>query len=376
MNSLTLYEYSQLFTIIETLLFGLSLMLIGNKKVRNDRQLKVIKWVATGVLLIVATFTCIQFIFKMSINYPSVDTALNITMLYIITILLAIAFIPIANEAHLTRMRSLITLGVFITCDILIWLSTAFESSIAMLLTFTSLSLYFIELVRILLVFFSSYKNLKKNRDKHDIESETHYTYLNLLVQCIGLLSLFALLYVFLVLLSNKAKAFHNFAMLFAWGFLYLSILDPIINHNNLNFSESIQTNKNTKDSATKTSPQVTTAATSPYPNLGAKVERWVASGEFCQQGITMVQIAELFGTNRTYLSRYINSQYGCNFNTWLTRLRINEAKRKMTDSPTLSLEEIATHVGFSTKSHFIASFKSIEGITPGAWREQQDIKD
>ena len=84
-----------------------------------------------------------------------------------------------------------------------------------------------------------------------------------------------------------------------------------------------------------------------------------------------MNQVAEQLGTNRTYLSRYINDTSGCNFNSWLTRLRIEEAKRLLISSPTLSLDKIAMKVGFASKSHFMSSFKSFVGTTPGRWREQ-----
>lgn len=84
-----------------------------------------------------------------------------------------------------------------------------------------------------------------------------------------------------------------------------------------------------------------------------------------------MAQVAQQLGTNRTYLSRYINGCYNCNFNAWLTRLRIDEARRLLVASPTLSIEKVSMALGFSSKSQFINSFKAQEGIPPGQWREQ-----
>ena len=88
-----------------------------------------------------------------------------------------------------------------------------------------------------------------------------------------------------------------------------------------------------------------------------------------------MIQMAQLLSTNRTYLSQYINTRYGCSFNTWLTQLRLTEAKRLLASSPTLPIDSIAKMTGFASKSHFINSFKASERITPGKWRENNTGK-
>ena len=73
---------------------------------------------------------------------------------------------------------------------------------------------------------------------------------------------------------------------------------------------------------------------------------------------------------NRTYLSNYINSTYGLNFNLWINHLRIEEAKQLMGQTPKRSLSEIAERIGFTDLAHFSKQFKLQEGVSPSEWRK------
>lgn len=78
-------------------------------------------------------------------------------------------------------------------------------------------------------------------------------------------------------------------------------------------------------------------------------------------------------GTNKLYMSRYINRKYEVNFSTLITRLRLSEAKEYMLAHPNVKQEE-ALHSGFSSSSYFSKVFSREEGITPVLWRKAQAV--
>ena len=98
---------------------------------------------------------------------------------------------------------------------------------------------------------------------------------------------------------------------------------------------------------------------------------KWLAEKRYLTTQLTIDDLAAEMGTNKLYMSRYINNKYGVNFSTWITNLRISEAKEYMQEHPELKQEEVAFHSGFSSSSYFSKVFSRMEGVTPAAWRKE-----
>lgn len=105
---------------------------------------------------------------------------------------------------------------------------------------------------------------------------------------------------------------------------------------------------------------------------IAEKVAEWVDKHGYRQAGITIKMLSKELGINRTYLSNFINEMYGTNFNGWINELRVKEAKKKMCESPELSLSEVADFVGFADSAHFSKQFKQNEGVSPSVWRKNK----
>lgn len=217
--------------------------------------------------------------------------------------------------------------------------------------------------MRIIFAFAISYKKLVNQSNQLNPDERFELSYLNLIWRCVMLLSVFALLYAFLVMWSDDALAIFNFASLALWAYVFITVANLIINYPNA-MDTTVITPSHTPDN------EKVNDTSGNLSELDSKIDRWISTRAYCHQGITMTQVAKQLGTNRTYLSRIINSNYGCNFNTWLTRLRIEEAKNLLASSPTLTIEKISQQTGFTSKSQFMRNFKAQEGITPGQWRE------
>lgn len=81
-----------------------------------------------------------------------------------------------------------------------------------------------------------------------------------------------------------------------------------------------------------------------------------------------LVDLQAVLPMNRTYLSQFIHSEFGCNFYLFVNRYRIEEAKRLMADNPDMKMAEISASCGFSSPSVFSRTFTSIAGQSPSEW--------
>lgn len=91
------------------------------------------------------------------------------------------------------------------------------------------------------------------------------------------------------------------------------------------------------------------------------------------QNDLKISYISQVLCTNRTYVSKLINDEFGCSFNDFVNRYRVEEAKKlilKDADRRVI-LEEVAELSGFSSSGSLIRVFKQIEGVTPGVYREK-----
>ncbi len=97
---------------------------------------------------------------------------------------------------------------------------------------------------------------------------------------------------------------------------------------------------------------------------------KWIAEKEFCRNKLTVQSVALELGTNRRYLSIYINNNYQCNFREWISNLRVIEVKRILSEERNVSISLAAERAGFLSLTSFTNIFTSIEGISPSKWLE------
>jgi AraC-like DNA-binding protein len=79
-------------------------------------------------------------------------------------------------------------------------------------------------------------------------------------------------------------------------------------------------------------------------------------------------------GTNRTYLSNFINKNYAVNFSVFVNRYRVEDAKKFLAneEGTLYSLEVVGEKCGFGSYNNFIRVFREMEHVTPGRYRDLQ----
>ncbi|WP_336732655.1 helix-turn-helix domain-containing protein [Chryseobacterium sp. VD8] len=102
--------------------------------------------------------------------------------------------------------------------------------------------------------------------------------------------------------------------------------------------------------------------------HLKSKFNEFEKNNRFLEKGITAGKLAIEFGTNATYISQFMNEYLGCNFNTYINKLRIDYATEKMYNNKLwlkYSVEDIALACGFSNRQSFSNLFYEQNGIRP-----------
>lgn len=91
---------------------------------------------------------------------------------------------------------------------------------------------------------------------------------------------------------------------------------------------------------------------------------------------LSVFELAELLGTNKTYISVSINNVLKKNFRQFINEYRIEEAKKILLDSnfDHYSIDGIAQLVGFSSKSTFNQAFKKFTDLTPTEFKREQSL--
>ena len=105
---------------------------------------------------------------------------------------------------------------------------------------------------------------------------------------------------------------------------------------------------------------------------LRAKIEDTMAHcTEIYSSDFSAQQLAEAIGEHYKKVSQIINECYGCNFNAFINKYRVQEACRRMADRQNfgnLTIEGLGQSVGFKSRSTFINAFKANTGLTPSEY--------
>ena len=106
------------------------------------------------------------------------------------------------------------------------------------------------------------------------------------------------------------------------------------------------------------------------YAAYRATLDAWIENEKpYCNPDFQLTDLRQVLPLNRSYLSRFINSAYGCSFYQWVNDLRIKEAKRMMREQPELKIQDVAERCGFSNQKVLWRTFVNETGMSPSEWK-------
>lgn len=84
---------------------------------------------------------------------------------------------------------------------------------------------------------------------------------------------------------------------------------------------------------------------------------------------LTLEEVSDAIGFSVNYFSTLFKKETGEGFNKYLTKVRMDEARNLLRDTP-LSVAEICAKVGYGDVKHFTKTFKNETSLTPGEYRK------
>ena len=110
--------------------------------------------------------------------------------------------------------------------------------------------------------------------------------------------------------------------------------------------------------------------------NLANKIKQTIETDKlYLNPDICLPDLAREVGTNRYYLSKIINDEFGMNFNAYINHYRIAEAVNLMNNNDNNhSLTEISTKCGFNVYISFIRNFKRFEKMSPDMYLKKKKL--
>lgn len=94
----------------------------------------------------------------------------------------------------------------------------------------------------------------------------------------------------------------------------------------------------------------------------------------FDDAGIGLAQVADRFKISDAYLSRFFKEQTGENFAAYLQSTRMRNASELLLATD-LSVQEIASRVGFSSYTTFARTFRRVYGVAASEYRDRAERK-
>lgn len=97
-------------------------------------------------------------------------------------------------------------------------------------------------------------------------------------------------------------------------------------------------------------------------------VVRWME--EHCSSNVGLAEMVEQANMSVSYFNELFREAFGMSPYSYLIQLRLRQAKQIMIMHPDKTIKEVSAQAGFNDVSHFVATFRKKEGITPAKYRE------
>ena len=88
------------------------------------------------------------------------------------------------------------------------------------------------------------------------------------------------------------------------------------------------------------------------------------------QKEIDMSVVANMVSVSYTYFSELFKKQTGMNFRKYIMKIRMEEAKKLLSD-PTNKINEVAVSIGYENPKHFTRAFTNYYGMSPTDYKNE-----
>lgn len=367
--NIPLYEYS-LWTALPLMIFFGAYFLLARTpdKAIFDNYLRSRRIMGCALLLLAANYAVHLFI-EVRLHDTDAAILMNLSTYFLCYWLFSSALTTLLDRFYVTRRRMATHLAQWLLFTlaagiILKWLPEGTTQKIGLLAMAAWLVCYGLTLARRLIKAYRRAVRLFDDTLSDDIAAYIRwlsiFTYWAVIfgVGC-GLLTFLPDRYIFLWVLSSIPF----------YVYLFCSYMNYLLFYEQV--ERALEADALTEPAVSDNAPEPAAAMpTSIRADIAARLEEWIAADKYTRPGLTITDVANDLLTNRTYLSGYINTTYDTTFREWITRLRIEYAKRLLLGSPELTVQDVSERSGFQSTSHFIRIFKERTACPPAKWRK------
>ena len=367
--NIPLYEYS-LWTALPLMIFFGAYFLLARTpdKAIFDNYLRSRRIMGCALLLLAANYAVHLFI-EVRLHDTDAAILMNLSTYFLCYWLFSSALTTLLDRFYVTRRRMATHLAQWLLFTlaagiILKWLPEGTTQKIGLLAMAAWLVCYGLTLARRLIKAYRRAVRLFDDTLSDDIAAYIRwlsiFTYWAVIfgVGC-GLLTFLPDRYIFLWVFSSIPF----------YVYLFCSYMNYLLFYEQV--ERALEADTLTEPAAADDTPEPAAAMpTSIRADIAARLEEWIAADGYTRPGLTITDVANDLLTNRTYLSSYINTTYDTTFREWITRLRIEYAKRLLLGAPELTVQDVSERSGFQSTSHFIRIFKERTACPPAKWRK------
>ena len=377
---LEIYHYSLCASL--TLLIFFSYRFIFGKlpKKENYRPYRQSRMLSGFAMLMLSANYMVHMFATPRLTSPMLAILMNLCTYWIAVTLFGSALMMLLDRRHLTKerfKRHLAAWVVYCLLTHLMWRYTP-EGLLRKLMPFILAILFIIYAVKVARRIFITFRKAKQKLDDYYSEdSEAYIRWMSVFTYWAiifgvgqGLFTFVPSKYVFVWIIS--AIPFYIY--------LYTSYANYFLFYENVEGALAVDEGSEYADSTTNSNKKEDKPSGSQERSIGmAKVQetilerqlkKWTDEKKFTTGGVTIEDVARETGTNRTYISSFINSHYSMSFREWINELRLEYAKELMRNNPELAMREVARLAGYLSLSYFTKTFKEAEGVTPGRWNK------
>lgn len=96
---------------------------------------------------------------------------------------------------------------------------------------------------------------------------------------------------------------------------------------------------------------------------------------ENLSEQISLKEVADAVHLNASYFSAMFKEQTSITFSEYLTRKRLQLAKKLLLTTD-FTVDEVGRRAGYQTSKYFIKLFKESEGVTPSKYRKLAELDE
>lgn len=361
-NSLTLFQ------IVSFIAYLVLVMMMGVCPYKGDefRRFNRVRYLYMASMGVIALHFLLQLLFGFRAKSDTLGAAVNMIIAPFGDVFYTMAVFVTLNGARSLR-RHWIVLSAFwcLNAAVLIVAACFTDTELLRWFVFGSIAAYMLFFLIVFVILLRSYKRMTdtvKENSAVPVEKQTewikHYLVFRILIclsiPCLALGTYYALTFAIVAFVG-----FTYFQAKFMYFGYYVRAFDDANGNDNTLSSTGPYDN----------GPGVDERAQINVEPVRLLLDAWVKKENYCNPNVTLQSMAKELQLSHRSLSLFFNRIEHKSFREWITALRIVKAKRLMVDDPCLSNEDVADMCGFSSRSYFQTSFRTLEGATPGEWR-------